>query len=122
MRPPLTCAGHDARRHLCTGGQGAQRGAVEIDDVLQLARPGGAQPRPRRDCTVWPFGGCVGAVALPVQAVGQIQRLPGAGSAAGTQAATMLSSVSSGVGSCSSFTRPGPQSPSGSTQALGRRS
>ena len=46
----------------------------------------------------------------------------GAGASSGTQNATMLSLVSSGVGICTSSMRPLPQLPRGSTQALGRSS
>jgi len=47
---------------------------------------------------------------------------PAFGASAGTQYATMLSFVSSGVGICTSSTRPGPQADVGSTHRLGRRS
>jgi len=67
----------------------------------------------------------------------QVQRLPqvgrdpyelvrlapgvfGDGARSGTQNATMLSLVSSGVGICTSSMRPLPHAPCGSTQALGR--
>ena len=61
--------------------------------------------------------------ALPVQPIREIERLARrAARSRGTQYATMLSLVSSGVLSCMSSTRPGAHVPVGSTHALGRSS
>ena len=95
---------------------------IEIDpETLQLRFVGFRVSNPRGDGEGRRGSFSTRAFDEPMQLIFKFDRLSDGRKFSGTQKATILSLVSSGVGISTNRTDPLPQDPTGSTQVLGRR-